>query len=239
MFKTIVLGLLLSASSSLFASETPVEITRISTSAYGTSFLVKSPAGVRVAMDPHQVPEGVVADVITVTHSHADHMDEMFQEDMQALGAPFFANFSKDVAWQKDDVRIFKVPGMHNPVPVTPEQPTNSIFVVETAGLRIAHFGDLGQIEFTPEQLAALGRIDVAFMQFENSFSDLSAAEGRAFRLMDKIGPKLIVPTHAGGTSWDKLNAAYGSSLKAGAVLRVEAGKLPAKTTVVELDSPK
>ena len=239
MFKTIVFGLLLSVSSSLFASEIPVEITRISTSAYGTSFLVKSAAGVRVAMDPHQVPEGVVADVITVSHSHADHMDEMFQEDMQAMGAAFFANFSKDVSFQKDDLKLFSVPGMHNPVPVTPETPTNSIFVVETAGLRIAHFGDLGQVEFTPEQLAALGRIDVAFMQFENTFSDLSAAEGRAFRLMDKIGPKLIVPTHAGGKSWEKLNAVYGPAIQAGAVLRVEAGKLPDKTRVVELEAPK
>ena len=239
MFKAILLGLLLSVSGSLFASETPVEISRISTSSYGTSFLVKSAAGVRVVMDPHRVVEGLVADVITITHGHPDHMDNLFQEDMQEQGVPIFTNHSKNVAWQKDDVRIFSVPGMHNPVPVNLEMPTNTIFVVETAGLRIAHFGDLGQTEFTAEQLAALGRIDVAFMQFENSYSELSAAEGRAFRLMDKIGPKLIVPTHAGGTSWDKLNAAYGSSLQAGPVLRVEAGKLPDKTKVVVLDAPK
>lgn len=94
---------------------------------------------------------------------------------MQEQGVPIFTNHSKNVAWQKDDVRIFSVPGMHNPVPVNLEMPTNTIFVVETAGLRIAHFGDLGQTEFTAEQLAALGRIDVAFMQFENSLFPSSA----------------------------------------------------------------
>lgn len=235
----ITLGLLCLVVSVLARAAAPeIEIRRISSVAtYGTSFLVKSPAGVQVVMDPYMVIDGLKADVITVTHAHPDHVDTFFQEDMLALGVPLFVNTKMN--WAKSDVRIFSVPGMHNPVPVTPAQPTNTIFVVETAGLRVAHFGDLGQIEFTPEQLADLGRIDVAFMQFDNMYSDLKASEGRAFRLMATIAPRLIIPTHAGGESWVKLREAYGASLDVGEVLRVATDTLPEKTRVIVLEHPK
>ena len=224
------------ASNGLMAAENGVEISRISSSSYGTSFLVKSPAGVKVAMDPSSVIENLKANVITVSHFHPDHMDYPFQQDMKAKGAPVFENSKAD--WQKGDVKISSVPAMHNPVPLKPEAPSNTIFVVETAGLRIAHFGDLGQTDFTPEQLASLGRIDVAFMQFENSNSALIATEGRAFRLMSKIKPRLIVPTHVAGQAWTMLRKAYSPVLKAGSVLRVSADTLPEQTRVVELDFP-
>ena len=238
MLRIAVALLCLGFSFLLLAAGPEVEIRRISSvDTYGTSFLVKSPAGIQVVMDPYLVIEGLKADVITVTHTHADHMDAFFQEDMFALGVPLFVNTK--MHWKKGDVSVFSVPAMHNPVPVTPDRPTNTIFVVEVAGLRIAHFGDLGQSEFTPEQLAELGRIDVAFMQFDNSFSDLKASEGRAFRLMDRIAPRLIVPTHAGGDSWPKLRETYGEPLAAGEVLRTAVDKLPEKTRVVALAHPK
>lgn len=225
------------ASNCLMAAETGVEISRVSKSSYGTSFLVKSPEGVQVAMDPFWVIKDLKADVITVSHPDPDHVDRQFHQDMKAQGARVFENTKAD--FQKGDVKISSVPAMHNPVPLKPEEPSNTIFVVETAGLRIAHFGDLGQTDFTPEQLAALGRIDVAFMQFENSNSELLASEGRAFRLMNRIKPRLIVPTHVAGKAWDLLSKTYGPVFKAGPLLRVSANTLPAKTRVVELDFPK
>jgi hypothetical protein len=36
-------------------------------------------------------------------------------------------------------------------------------------GMRFAHFGDLGQDSLSQEQLAALGKVDVAFAQFAKS----------------------------------------------------------------------
>ena len=38
-----------------------------------------------------------------------------------------------------------------------PEGGSNYIFIVDMGGLRIAHFGDIGQEYLTEEQLAALG----------------------------------------------------------------------------------
>lgn len=237
MFRKLWCVLVLAASFSVQAENAEVEVRRISSvDTYGTSFLVKSPGGVQVVMDPYMVIDGVRADVVTVTHPHPDHNDSQFEEDMLALGVPLFVN--RKMEWSKGDVRVFSVPAMHNPVPVDSDNPTNTIFVVETAGLRIAHFGDLGQRAFTPEQLAALGHIDIAFMQFENAYSELKASEGRAFRLMDALGPRLIIPTHAGGDSWAKLRAAYGPAILVGEVLRASPASLPVKTQVVELAHP-
>ncbi|MEN9491654.1 MAG: hypothetical protein RJA63_2103, partial [Pseudomonadota bacterium] len=48
----------------LRAAGPEVEIRRISSvDTYGTSFLVKSPAGIQVVMDPYLVIEGLKADV--------------------------------------------------------------------------------------------------------------------------------------------------------------------------------
>jgi hypothetical protein len=56
---------------------------------------------------------------------------------------------------------------------------------------------------------------------------------------MDRIAPRLIVPTHAGGDSWPKLRETYGEPLAAGEVLRTAVDKLPEKTRVVALAHPK
>ena len=63
-------------------------------------------------------------------------------------------------------------------------------------GLRIAHFGDIGQDALTPEQLNALGEVDVAISQLVNPYSFMSAKNQKGFNLMDQVKPLLIIPTH-------------------------------------------
>ncbi len=58
---------------------------------------------------------------------------------------------------------------------------TNYIFVVLMDGFRIAHFGDIGQAALTEERLAALGKLDLAVMQFDNS-SIAAEREGSVWR---------------------------------------------------------
>lgn len=215
-------------------AETTVNIARVSTdSSYATCFLIQSPAGINVVMDPYYVDKDVTADVVTITHPHPDHTDQRFQQEMAARGIPVFIN--RRLSWQKGDVRITGIPAMHNPVQLTPDDPSNTIYVVETGGLRIAHFGDLGQTAFSDEQLDALGRIDVAFMQFDNSYSDLRATEGRAFRLMSRIHPSLIIPTHAGGDSLALLKKTYGKIRQVKKTLSIAPDTLPPIPQVVGL----
>ncbi len=45
---------------------------------------------------------------------------------------------------------------------------SNHIYIVDMGGLRIAHFGDIGQEQLTQEQLEALGEVDIALTQLVN-----------------------------------------------------------------------
>ena len=81
--------------------------------------------------------------------------------------------------------------------PLVPEGGTDYIFIIDMGGLRIVHFGDIGQPALTPEQAKAVGRVDVAITQFENSYSEIDATNKKGFKLMEQLKPRLIVQTHS------------------------------------------
>src|SRR5512137_2660549 len=70
------------------------------------------------------------------------------------------------------------------------------IYNLDIGGLRIAHFGGIGQAEFTAEQLSQLGQVDVALTPLENSASNMNLTNKKGFKLMEQVKPKLIIPTH-------------------------------------------
>lgn len=95
------------------------------------------------------------------------------------------------------DVRIQGITSAHNAGDaLMPEGGTNYIYLVEVGGLRIAHFGDIGQDTLTSEQLELLGKVDIAITQLANPYSDMSAGNQKGIKLMEQVGPKLIIPTH-------------------------------------------
>jgi L-ascorbate metabolism protein UlaG (beta-lactamase superfamily) len=110
-------------------------------------------------------------------------------------------------------VKITGIASAHlSSTPMEPKGGSNYIYLIEMGGLRLAHFGDIGQEALTPEQLAALGKIDIAMTQFANSYSDMSASNQKGFNLMKQVAPRLIIPTHNdldaaqfGATLWSGL----------------------------------
>ncbi len=131
-------------------------------------------------------------DVLLLTHMHPDH---------------YFKDFIDTFPGQKivmdpgeidlPDVKIVSVISAHNPNdPLEAEKATNFLFVIETAGLRIVHFGDCGQLSFTDEQMAAFGKVDLAVSQFSNSFSMMDATNQTGIKQMEQVQPRLILPTH-------------------------------------------
>jgi len=78
---------------------------------------------------------------------------------------------------------------------------------INMGGLRIVHFGDIGQEQLTPEQLDALGQVDIALTQFVNSYSQMSVGNKKGFNLMAQVKPRLIIPTH-GGSDMDAIQYA-------------------------------
>ena len=158
-------------------------------------------AGNRVLIDVMN-PEVVSApptgtDILLTTHQHPDHLNASFISNFP--GEQLFAQVGKI---EHPGVSIFGIASAHTDAenPPFPEiNGTNTIYVIDMEGLRIAHFGDIGQDELTPDQLEALGEVDIALMQFVNSYSQMDTTNQKGFNLMNQVKPKLVIPTHGNG----------------------------------------
>lgn len=179
-------------------TSTPTEIPACVILGYEENAQVEmiSPQGVRVLVDVYApgllstpASEG---DILLTTHTHWDHINSDFLDSF-----PGKQLMIQDGRIEVGDVRVQGIPSAHNAddAPV-PEGGTNYIYLVEMSGLRIAHFGDIGQDALSPEQLDALGQVDVAITQLANPYSDMNAENQKGINLMEQVTPKLIIPTH-------------------------------------------
>jgi formylglycine-generating enzyme required for sulfatase activity len=157
---------------------------------------IVSPQGGRVLVDVYSpellsTPPGA-QDILLTTHTHPDHINQDFLASF--LGQQLMARSGKIAL---PGMTILGIPAAHNAGDaLRPKGGTNYIFLVETSGLRIAHFGDIGQAALTAEQLRALGQVDIAITQFANPYSDMDATNQKGFKLMEQLNPRLIIPTH-------------------------------------------
>ncbi|MCR4426827.1 MAG: MBL fold metallo-hydrolase [Firmicutes bacterium] len=124
-------------------------------------FLISSPTGVRILADPFAASVGypvpsVAADVVTISHKHADHNNVS-----AAQGSPVALRGKGE--YHRDGVRIYSVASFHD-AEGGAKRGTNSIFVMEMDSIRLVHMGDIGH-DMSQEQLNALGRVDVLLVR--------------------------------------------------------------------------
>jgi hypothetical protein len=152
-----------------------------------------SASGTRVFIDVYD-PNGVSSpatenDVLLTTHSHYDHFNADFLTTFPGQQLQFEpGNISLS------DTAIKGIVSSHE-ASAEPDG-SNYIFIIDMGGLRIVHFGDIGQDQLTEEQLSELGKVDIAITQLANPFSDMSVENKKGFNLMEQVQPKLIIPTH-------------------------------------------
>jgi predicted small lipoprotein YifL len=176
------------------ATEKPAGITLT----YGDNAQVElvTPAGRHVYIDVWNVSllakQPDADDVLLTTHMHPDHYFDEFVNSFPGQKI-IMTTGGIDLA----DVKITAIVSAHLPAdPLVAGKATNFLFLIETGELRIVHFGDCGQLTFTAEQMAAIGRVDLAITQFSNSFSMMDATNRTGFNQMDQVKPRLIIPTH-------------------------------------------
>ena len=197
-----------------------------------------SPEGLRVLIDvydPSALSSPPTAkDVLLTTHNHGDHRRLDFISS--------FPGEQLDVKVgeiQLKDITIRGIASAHNEGDTFEnEGGSNYIFIIDMAGLRIAHFGDIGQEALTPEQLKVLGKVHIAITQLANMFSDMTAVNKKGFNLMDQVQPKLIIPTHIHDPTCAKIAAhqwiefeSYKKSLS------FSTDNLPKTTTIIFMGS--
>ena len=169
------------------------------------------------------------SDVLLTTHTHDDHVSFDFQE-----GFPGRQLFVEEGALTAPGVTIRGVAAAHSQGDaLAPKGGTDYIFIVDMGGLRIAHFGDLGQNALTPAQLKALGHVDVAIGQLENSFSQMDVTNKKGFRLMRQVQPRLILQTHTSVAALKYAKTLWPLLYSDQPAVTITAEELPAKTSLL------
>ncbi len=157
------------------------------------SFVLTSPGGTRVAIDPfngdrwlgYSFPSGLQADVVLVSHPHYDHDASYYFRS----GTPVFRRPGR---YRVGDVTIEGHHGRHaDPFGQDFEQ-VNTIWVIESGGVRVAHLGDNGP---PPAQLvASLGRVDVLLVPTDSQEHILTDAS--VTTIQAALRPRITIPMH-------------------------------------------
>ncbi len=162
---------------------------------YGhASFLITSDDGVKIITDPYEPgaydggiaykPIEDAADIVTVSHDHADH------------------NYVQGI---KGNPAVVKGPGSHEAGGISfkgyatfhdpsegAERGENTMFVFTVDGVTVCHAGDLGHV-LKAADAEALGSIDVLLLPIGGVFT---LDPGEATEVMNLLKPKVLIPMH-------------------------------------------
>jgi L-ascorbate metabolism protein UlaG (beta-lactamase superfamily) len=129
---------------------------------------------------------GASADLLLITHEHMDHnAAEAIDGDPPVLRSTA-GRLASPIG------EVLAIASEHDGAAGTERGP-NTIFVFSLDGLRVAHLGDLGQPLLRPEQVAAIGAVDLAFVPVGGG-PTLDAEQAAA--VVETLKPRWVVPMH-------------------------------------------
>ena len=203
------------------------------------TFALETPGGLLLATDYTGVlgaPE-ILPDVATMNHAHATHYtdspDPRIAHVLRGWGDGF--GEAADHHLDLGEILIRNVPTDIRSFGGV-EENGNSIFIFEVAGLCIGHLGHLHH-EPTPEQYAAIGRLDVVMAPVDGGLTlDLPTM----IKVLKRFRASVVVPMHWFG---DGTLAAFLSGMEADfdvvrtgeSHLDLSLSRLPSRPTVMVL----
>jgi L-ascorbate metabolism protein UlaG (beta-lactamase superfamily) len=162
-------------------------------------FRVISPSGEQLLIDPfasrvwigYDYPDSIESDAVLITHPHYDH-DGGVSVDQ----APPWSNTTTVLRepnhYAVGDIEILGVAGKHADPYGKEFGQTNTIWVIEVAGLRIAHLGDNGPL--SANAAASIGEVDILMMPADADFHILQEHEIQP--ILDQLSPDILIPMH-------------------------------------------
>jgi L-ascorbate metabolism protein UlaG (beta-lactamase superfamily) len=201
-----------------------------------------SSKGTRVVVDlawlDHLTAPMTKSDILLATHDSMDHLNRAF--------APLFKGRKLLMAEGELSAADVHVLGIRSETKVVylgagHEKPIgyrgtmeNFIYIIEMDGVRIAHFGDINQPEFTADQIAKIGNIDVAVMAFDVAWHEVNAQNKVGFKLMQQIRPSIIIPTHFSIEAAEYAKTLWPCFYASGKTIHLrKASKIPRKTSLL------
>ncbi len=163
------------------------------------AFRIHSAGGSKILIDPfasrvwlgYDFPDSVATDAVLITHPHYDHDAGDFR------GLPFPWDSTVPVlrdpgTYSVGEFTIRGVRGKHaDPYGMEFGQ-INTIWLIELAGLRIAHLGDNGPI--TDAIVREMGRVDVLMIPIDADYHIINEAAIQLAR--SALKPRVLIPMH-------------------------------------------
>ncbi len=151
-------------------------------------FQLRSANGTAIVTDPYtkvgyELPKGLFADVVTVSHSHFDHnYTQAIQTDCVISTAG------------RHQIKQFEIIGInsyHDPRGGA-LRGGNVIFKLQIDEVSVCHFGDLGE-PVSKALLEKIGKVDVLLLPIGGTYT-IDAAQAKEY--VDFIAPKIVIPMH-------------------------------------------
>ena len=158
------------------------------------SFLIESPGGVRAVTDYNgiNIPSDP-PDIATMNHAHSthytDHPDPRIKHVLHGWrddGGP------AEIDLTVGDMHVSNLPTNIRDWQGGTEIYGNSIFVLEAAGVCIAHLSHLHHL-LTDQDLVLLGHIDVVMAPVDGVYT---MSQPDMAKVLDELHPRLVLPMH-------------------------------------------
>jgi len=158
------------------------------------AFLITTGEGTKIVTDPYEPggfgggirygPLTEPADVVVVSHDHADH-----NFVKMVPGNPALVKGTEDQSVRGVSFRALAT--WHDAAGGR-QRGQNMVWVIEADGLRICHLGDLGHA-LDDDQVAALGEVDVLLIPVGGTFTvDATGAT----EVVNQVRPRIAIPMH-------------------------------------------
>lgn len=160
-----------------------------------SAFTLRTAAGVRLMIDPYRNPRGrrwflrecpaAEVDLLGITHDHFDH-----DATSAAIGQPSILRHPVELRYR--DLLLTGYQDWHVPGHSSAHM-TNTIFIVESSGVRVCHLGD-NRFPPSAEISDAIGDVDVLIVPVDDSCHLLEYDDVDAF--IELFRPRIVVPVH-------------------------------------------
>jgi L-ascorbate metabolism protein UlaG (beta-lactamase superfamily) len=137
-----------------------------------------------------KMPNKFGADILLLTHDHFDHNNTELIKGTDLSPEPFLVAGPGE--YEVKGVMIYGIPSFHDNENGA-KRGENTIYVLESENVWLAHLGDLGQKTLSEEQTEHLQDVDILILPVGGG-DTLGAAD--AAKLASELEPRVVIPMH-------------------------------------------
>ncbi|HPG92196.1 MAG TPA: MBL fold metallo-hydrolase [Clostridia bacterium] len=156
-------------------------------------FLLTANSGKKILIDPFDgeisIPK-TEADIVITSHNHWDH-------NAVNRAVNIKAHINQSGEYKYEDILFEEIPTFHDNF-YGAKRGNNLVSVINIEGLRICHFGDLGE-NFSDNLVEKIGKIDIALICVGGTYTiDYITAH----KFISALKPKITIPMHYRYKDW-------------------------------------